>query len=225
MGHSHAFILGESNPASGRRMNGEITHLTVYARAGFGSRERSALENLWEIRGSGLQVGLALQGLGWPEDFGGLDVGQGKSPLLAESRIWVSRTPFVPTRHPKVTRAGAAKRDETGLQIGSPEHELLRLLRLEGFPEPLAVEPASYTELAGQRIGWSRFHKTRSFGDGRKAGSVGYGFQIEFAEAVRGPVAVGYASHFGMGEFVPEQNRNQMEINETEMHVRDERSG
>lgn len=43
-GHAHAFILSESNTALGRGRNGEITHVTVYAPAGFGSREVSALE-------------------------------------------------------------------------------------------------------------------------------------------------------------------------------------
>lgn len=36
---------------------------------------------------------------------------------------------------------GRAKVDATGFQIGSPEHELLRLLELAGFPEPEVMEP------------------------------------------------------------------------------------
>jgi CRISPR-associated protein Csb2 len=92
----------------------------------------------------------------------------------------------------------------SNLQISSPEHELRRLLALEGLPEPVAVEPVYFTDLAGQKVSWSSFHRTRSFGAGRRAGSVGYGFRIEFAEAVRGPIAVGYGGHFGMGEFESE---------------------
>jgi hypothetical protein len=61
-GYSHAFILSESNRALGKGQSGEITRITIYAPAGFGRVERVALENLWEIRGSGLQVGLVLQG-------------------------------------------------------------------------------------------------------------------------------------------------------------------
>jgi CRISPR-associated protein Csb2 len=200
-GHAHAYILPESNLALGRGKAGEITSLTVYAPAGFGSREIVALEDLKEVRGSGLDLQLTLSGLGRPENFGGTDPDRSESPLLAESRIWTSRTPFVPTRHPKATRAGAPKLDPSGLQIGSPEHELLRLLSLGGFPEPEAVEPVSFTEIAGERIEWASFRRARSSGNGRRAGSAGYGFRIEFAEPVRGPVALGYGAHFGMGGF------------------------
>jgi len=52
-GHAHAYILCESNLALGRGRSGEITHVTVYAPAGFGSREIVALEDLREVRGSG----------------------------------------------------------------------------------------------------------------------------------------------------------------------------
>ncbi len=203
-GHLHAYILCESVQALGRGRGGEITSVTVYAPAGFGSREVVALESLREVGGSGLEVQLTLSGLGHPESFGGNDAAGGESPLLAESRSWVSRTPFVPTRHPKATRAGAPKLDPaSGLQIGSPEHELLRLLSLGGFPEPEAVEPVSFTEIAGERIEWASFRRARSSGNGRRAGSAGYGFRIEFPAPVRGPVAVGYGAHFGMGGVEP----------------------
>jgi hypothetical protein len=153
--------------------------------------------------GSGLQVQLNLMGLGEPEDFGGLNVERGESPLLAKSRIWISRTPFVPTRHPKVTRAGVPKRDTTGLQIGSPEHELRRLLRLAGFPEPVLVEPLAGTTLGGREVPWRDFLRRRAKGEGRRtADGRGYGFRIEFAEAVRGLVAARFRAHYGLGVFV-----------------------
>lgn len=207
-GHGHAFILPESVEALGRGRSGEVTHVTVYAPGGFGSREVAALEALREVGGSGLDVQLTLSGLGRPESFGGSDAAGGDSPLLAESRSWVSRTPFVPTRYPKATRAGAPKLDPAGRQIGSPEHELLRLLGLAGFPEPVAVESVSFTEIAGERVGWSSFRRARNRGDGRRAGSAGYGFRIEFPEPVRGPVAVGYGAHFGMGTFIIDRIEN-----------------
>lgn len=203
-GHPHAFILSESNTALGKGGNGEITHVTVYAPAGFGSVELSALENLEELQGSGLYVQLNLLGLGLPEDFGGLDLKLGQSPILAKSRTWVSRTPFIPTRHPKATRAGVPKVDASGLQIGSPEHDLRRLLELGGFPVPLSVEPVAGTKLGEQEVAWHSFLRRRETGEVRPAvNGAGYGFRIEFPEPVQGPVAVGYGTHFGMGGFVP----------------------
>ena len=102
-GHGHAHIFCECDP--GRDGRGEITNVTVYARLGFGPRERAALESLSRIWGpDDLEVELALQKLGRPEDFRGC-------ALLGKSRSWVSRTPFLSTRHAK---AHTSRRGEAG---------------------------------------------------------------------------------------------------------------
>ncbi|HPS91172.1 MAG TPA: type I-U CRISPR-associated protein Csb2 [Methanothrix sp.] len=214
-GNRHAYIFCESNNRSGEDDGGEITHIVVYASMGFGSSDLKALENLSEIWGENdLRVAVVLQGLGQLEDFSvnsavnsvGMDADHPFCPLLSRSRIWVSRTPFIPTRHPKVTRAGALKLDGRGLQIGSPEHEVRRLLGLEGLSEIASVEPIAGTILGKRQIVWSSFRLSRDGGRGRRAGSRGYGFRIEFSEPVQGPLAVGYGAHFGMGLFVPEDD-------------------
>lgn len=131
------------------------------------------------------------------DNFVGTGADHAFCPLLSLSRVWVSRTPFIPTRHPKVTRAGALKLDATtGLQIGSPEHEVRRLLGLENLPEIASVEPIAGALLGKKQIGWSSFRLSRE-------GCRGYGFRIEFSEPVQGPLAVGYGAHFSMGLFVP----------------------
>jgi CRISPR-associated protein Csb2 len=187
-GHRHAHVFCESNNALGKGTGGEITHVTVYAPMGFGSSDQVALQDLNKIwGGDDLEVRLQLQGAGQPEDFGGLDLERGQCPLLAKSKTWVSRTPFLPTRHAKRTRAGALKRDANGLQIGSPEHELRRLLKLSGFPEPLAVEPVAGTTLSEREVPWHAFLRRRERDDGKSAANgAGYGFRIEFPEAVQG---------------------------------------
>jgi len=35
------------------------------------------------------------------------------------------------------------------------------------------------------------------------ADSRGFGFEVVFSEPVRGPIALGYGCHFGLGQFVP----------------------
>lgn len=209
-GHGHAHIFCESNLVNGRGGQGEITNITVFAPMGFRLPEQEALQRLKEVyvdRESSIQ--LSLQGLGVPEDFGGTSLEKGQCPLLAKARSWVSRTPFLSTRHPKRTRAGVPKVDSTGFQIGSPEHELLRLLLLAGFPEPESVEPVASTRLAGREVPWHAFLRKREISERRPvANGAGYGFRIEFAEPVQGPVAVGYASHFGMGGFEAEEEPN-----------------
>lgn len=198
-GHRHAFILPEAN---GR--HGYITHLTVYAPMGFDSRERRALDALVSVYGHGDPVlHLVLLGVGQPQDFGGIEVEIGRCPLFAESEVWESRTPFVPTRHPKTYRDGRPKLDENGLPIGSAEHDLRRLLREGDLPEPSWVAPLHETNLGGKPVRWLAFSTQRKRGAGRRGEHPGTGFRLTFPEAVRGPLALGYGAHFGLGVFVP----------------------
>lgn len=204
-GHGHAFILPEAN-----RQQGRITHVTICAAMGFEDGALRALHRLSKVWGhGGHDVQTVLIGVGGPESFAGTDLDAGECPLLVESSVWVSRTPFVPTRHPKVTRRGLPKEDADGLQIGSPEHDLRRLLRELGarYPEPTRVERTGGTYLGGKAVRWSAFRTQRDDGGGKRAGGVGYGFRIEFPEPVRGPIAVGYGAHFGLGTFVPPLER------------------
>ena len=122
-GHGHASYFCEADPA------GRLRHVTVHAPMGFDDGARAALGQLVEVRllrDASFRV--ALTGVGRRRDFAGLEIEAGRCPLFAASRVWVSQTPFVPTRHPKVTRAGCRKLDARGLQIGSAEHDLRRLL-------------------------------------------------------------------------------------------------
>lgn len=204
-GHEHAYIFCESNLSQGKGSQGDITHVTVFSLSGFSSHDENVLQNLKHIYGALVpDVHLSLMRMGRPRDFGGTDPDLGPCPLLAKSSTWVSRMPFVPARHPKVTRAGVPKRDATGLQIDSPEHELRRLLGLAGFPVPSVVESVSCTSLGGRNVCWSSFHTQRenNYEAKRAVGRVGYGFRIQFPEPVQGPVAVGYAAHLGLGSFV-----------------------
>ena len=205
-GHKHAFILCESNLGLGKGKRGEITQVVINAPMGFELHDRQALDGLTRVWGhGGHDIQLILLGVGQPEDFAGLDESKGESPMLAKSVSWISRTPFVSTRHPKATKMGVPKLDGNGLQIGSAEHDLRRLLELSAFPAPTSVEPISSTNLAGHETRWLKFRRDRIYGDGKRAASgYGYGFRIKFPVEVQGPIALGYGAHFGLGLFVPE---------------------
>lgn len=201
-GHRHAFYLSEADP-----LRGEVRFLTIVARMGFDERARRALESLRKTWGyDGHDLRLILLGIGQPEDFGGTNPQAGQCLPLAEASEWISQTPFVPTRHRKLRRNGEPKLDEYGREIGSPEHDLRRLLAEAGFPTPLEVAPEPCFQLDGRRLRWLQFQRTRKNGDGKHAGQLGYGFRITFSEPVRGPVAVGYGAHFGLGMFVPQSS-------------------
>jgi CRISPR-associated protein Csb2 len=199
-GHEHAFIFCEA------ARHGRIRYVTVYAPMGFDDPAQRALSRLVRVWGhGGHELQMVLAGIGQPKDLGGLEFDAGQCPLLAEARVWISHTPFVPTRHPKAARTGQPKLDDRGLQIGSPEHDLRRLLG-EHFPEPVNVNCVRETRLGGRPTRWSAFRTLRRRGGGRRSTAIGYGFRIEFAEPVRGPIAVGYGAHFGLGTFTPESS-------------------
>jgi CRISPR-associated protein Csb2 len=184
--HEHAFYLPSDDDGDGR-----LDHITVYAAQGFDKYAQQALGALRKVWGSGgHDIHTVLVGLGQPEDYGGCAVQKGQSPQLAESRIWVSRTPFLLARHPK--RNG---KDSPTAQV---RVELIR----QGFPDPVKVTSLDHTVIAGKKLRWLEFQRIRKQGNGRLAGPRGYGFRIEFRESVNGPIALGYACHFGLGQFV-----------------------
>jgi len=157
---------------------------------------------------SGLR--LLLVGLGRCEDF--------RSPLFKASQIWVSATPFLASRFPKER----GTRKDSGEFLGRDnakafarhvlEEDIQRWrLRCLNNPHPIAIpEPDSVTFLDGDRMGahqlrpiqFKRFRKRK--GDNGAQRSAG-GFRIVFPESVSGPICLGYSSHFGMGQFVPEK--------------------
>ncbi len=198
--HRHAFILPE---ASGRR--GLITHVTVYAPMGFDARARRALDAVRRVWCGGAILDLVLLGVGQGADFAGEDERAGQCPLFATSASWVSRTPFVPTRHAK-QHNGRAKLDEAGRIIGAPDHDLVRLLATQGYPAPAQIASVIDTRIGDRPTRWTAFRTQRNEGGGRRGPASAGGFRISFAEPVTGPIVLGYGAHFGLGVFVPERS-------------------
>lgn len=194
-GHQHVHIFCEANRSDCR----QITHVTLWAPGGLDRCAETALADVREIYSRGGHMAqLVMLGLGRVADFQGRDVKAGQCRLLVRSRVWKSLTPFVPTRHPK------RKLDANGRQIGSPEHDLIRLLTVRGFPEPVSVKSLNSMDFGGHSTRWLEFRTIRHDGSGVRAGNRGWGFRIEFPHQVEGPIAVGYGSHFGLGLFSPE---------------------
>jgi CRISPR-associated protein Csb2 len=198
-GHRHVHILCETH-----NRRGTITHVTLYAAMGFDQQARQGLDRLQRVWGhGGHDLQLVLLGVGQSRDF---TSGRGYADactLFGPAQVWQSYTPFVTTRHPKTYRDGRPKLDATGLQIGSPAHDLRRLLAESNRPAPVRVEPTSTTLLGGKSVSWLTFRTQRLHGSGRRAANRGHGFRLTFPYPVSGPIAVGYGAHFGLGTFVP----------------------
>lgn len=206
--HRHAFWLPED--ADG---DGEIDHVVVYAKEGFDHEVRNKLDQmtrLWIERPSkddedgkaDLSVRkewrLALEGFGKPEDFGDA------SRLLRKSIAWESVTPFLAAGH---------------LKAGGYPAEVRRLLARRGLPEPTEIaflRPQSsgvadsadspHAEDIGVRVRGRllraiHFHRFRTRGGEQQWDTIGTFLRLKFAEPIEGPLALGYACHFGLGLF------------------------
>ena len=202
-GHVHAHYIVESLDG-----DGHVSHVTVWAPMGFDDKALGALERLdkvWHNDAPKFDLQTILLGTGQPEDFAGTNRRAGHSLALAKSKTWRSRTPFVPTRHPKPD-----KPKENGYTVGSPAHDLLRLLDEAGFPEPVALHgpdddhAPETTDLGGKQTRWLDFRTIRTSGSGRRSDSRGWGFTIEFPDEVAGPICLGYGAHYGLGRFEPQ---------------------
>ncbi len=205
-GHQHTHFIPE---ALGR--HGHVTHLTLWAPMGFDEEALAALsrvERVWNNRAPEFEFDLVFLGSGSREDFAGTNRQAGHSLALVESSTWVSRTPFVPTRHIKKRSDGTPKvDDETGYVLGGARHDLHRLLMEAGFPSPRRIstleDGPEGTNLAGKLTRWLEFRTDRPSGNGRRATHRGFGFRIEFDQPVRGPLCLGYGAHYGLGRFEP----------------------
>lgn len=186
LNHQHAMYLSSGDdPTNAKR--GFIDHLVIAARAGFDDQDIVALQRLRRLwRRGGHDLELVLIGLGQSADFGGTEVP--RAPMLSESRVWESLTPFVPTRHPKVVR---------GVDIDTVADQLCR-----GCEQLLGVKPIEVSPV-GRPASWSRFRRRRLDGGGSRGPDRAFGARLVFEQPVRGPIALGYGAHFGLGLFVP----------------------
>ena len=178
--HLHAFFLPIDEDSDGK-----LDHLILYAADGFGSREQRALDVWRKTRGpAGIELNVVWLGV---------------EENLPAARRWRSATPFVPTRHYKER---GAKRDRFPRQQLA-EMNLREELARRGLPAPIRVEEVAELRLQGRPLAWRHFRQWRVLGEGRRGNDFGRGFEIECPEPVSGPLALGYACHFGLGLFVP----------------------
>ena len=180
--HRHAHYVPDARGHARR-----ITHCLVYAPAGFSETEQAALARVSFLVQPHNRPALdvVLSGFGDAPDF------VGATPLLGVSRRWRSRTPFVLTRHPRRGK-------------DTPADQVVRELRLRGFPAPEKVVFIAGAALTDPRAGdsgltrWVEFHVQRR---GRPHPPGAVGFELVFAEPQRGPMLLGYGCHYGLGQF------------------------
>ena len=194
--HGHAFWLPEDADGDGR-----IDHVSVFISGGIDPRVRDRLDHIARLWTAPRQRAgeaapdaaateewrLALEGFGRPEDFAD---GGG---IFGASTRWRSATPFLASGHLKT--AGHAG-------------EFRRLLRRRGLDDCFGfdVRAVRIEERADIAVGEEprraiHFHRFRSRGGEARFDATGALLDVSFPVPVCGPLALGYASHFGLGLF------------------------
>jgi CRISPR-associated protein Csb2 len=189
--HAHAFWLPED--ADG---DGEIDHVAVYVAAGLNDECREKLDRitrLWidkrgrddedeSVHSGRKEWRLALEGFGFPSDFGSA------SRLFGYSSRWHSMTPYLTPWHAK---KGFGWEDQIARE--------LKERGMEGTCE-MPRDDGSLT-INGRQRRPIHFRRFRSRGGLRQPDTVGRFVELTFTHPVQGPLALGYACHFGLGLF------------------------
>lgn len=179
--HTHAYFLPEDADN-----DGHIDHVTVHAAAGFDPANRAvfaSLTKLWD--GKGGEWRLALDHLGDREAV----AGQRSTGLLAIARTWESLTPYLHPWHCK--------------RAFGPQDQLLRELKQRGWPVPSRIEALNEVIIAARPLRPVHYRRWRAQHRQAQPDSQGSLWRLTFAEPVPGPLALGFACHFGLGVFRP----------------------
>jgi CRISPR-associated protein Csb2 len=180
--------------------DGHLDHLVVYASIGLGDAAQHAIRTLrrtWTKGGVG-DIQVAVVGHG---DLGMLR--QLPSPLNRHverllgpptgARVWESATPLVLPRFLK-PRGKNSLRGQINAELASRQLPEL---------ESVFVDPDLTRELR-------HYVRQRTHGGVAPPANSGYGLRLTFSEPLRGPLLLGYGSHFGLGMFraLAENNRS-----------------
>ena len=196
-GHRHAHLVPLCLDQSGRHSADghdprRIDHVLVHCPMGFDDRALAALRQVQRTWAKDLTLFVTLVGLGEAGDF------VATTELVTASARWESSTPFVPPRYLKAS----GKNDLEG--------QVRAELESRGLPEPSAVEVmlsdgqfVAATGVPPVSPRYRHFRKERDDAARRPAQRAAYHLRVTFAAPVRGPLALGYAAHFGLGLFAP----------------------
>ena len=189
-GHPHAFYLPADEDGDGR-----LEHLTVWVPSGLDLEEFQAIVSVQKLnRGGGRKpIQVVYQAHGSVGNFD--DV----TPLFSKSNRWRSLTPYVLTRHRKRDSDSPEEQIEREVSLRYPDKKLrsVKLKDPRGRIEPMRP---------GRSNGFRPFDFFRyRQGGGSNAGGA-FNFELEFEEEVCGPIALGFACHYGLGLFVPSRD-------------------
>ncbi len=198
--HDHAHILPLDLDD-----DGHLDHILLWAAMGLLDREQAAVRAVRHTytKGGIGPLRLALAGSGGLSDLSTLPgpFGDGLRTVLGShvtATVWKSTTPFVPPRYLK-------KRGRNTI-----EGQIAAELTVRNFPLPTTVRiiDPHKDELARRH---RHFVRSRRYGPTAPV-DCGFTLELRFAGPVRGPMCLGYGSHFGLGLFAPVSDAKQNDM-------------
>jgi CRISPR-associated protein Csb2 len=173
--HGHAFYLPWDSDGDGR-----LDRVLVHVPSGMDAQQRHMVEKLNRIWSrDGGKWCLVLESIGRDN----------VSTLLSRSTHWTSVTPYLHPWHRKKTF--------------DVEDQIHRECRERGLPEPVTVERFGEALVGHQKRRPIHFHRFRNRRGLTQPDRLGGFWRLSFPEPVGGPLALGFACHFGLGLFVP----------------------
>ncbi len=197
--HAHFFPLD----LDGDR---RIDHVLIYAPAGLDATAQRAITRLRRTWTKGEETEIFVTCAGFSDldlfrrQLTGAD-GRALAIIPREpSRCWISYTPYVPARFLKTKNGRYTLHDD-----------VRRELALRKMPEAADVRSFLESGPAGRRElvkrDFPEYLRCRRPGKPQPPRPNVFGIRIELSEAVAGPIALGYASHFGLGIFETDRSR------------------
>lgn len=184
--HAHAHTLPVDLDSDGR-----IDHFIIHANMGLGEAAQRAIRTLRRTWTKGVVGDLQLALVG----YGDLNILRQLPPPLNHRierllgppkgvRVWESATPFVPPRFIK-PRGRNTLPGQISAELAS--RQLPAIVRIDTLDETTRA--------------LRHYIRRRNHGGVQPFCDIGYGLRLTFVEPVQGPLALGYASHYGLGMF------------------------
>lgn len=207
-GHRHVQLI----PLSLACRPDRFDHVLVYAAMGLDASAREALGAVRKTYAKGMpELFVTLAGMGLRDDF------MRHVPDVLRASVWRSRTPFVPPRFMK-------PRGRNSLR-GQIEHELDER-GLHGLVDvAIELDDGRFVSLEAFESNMRPSHRFRHVhlerGDQVPPMRTAYSLELRFAQPVQGPIALGYACHFGLGGFAPIHSAARQSMGTTYDHSSD----
>jgi len=187
--HAHAFWLPDPNE------RGEIEHVLVHAPGGLSPEAMRVLTALQQIeRGEGEPPRLMLEGFGTASLFDRV------TPLSGESAGWRSVTPYLHPWHLKKPEMRTPQATAAAI-LGQLRREWCA--RGSGLAEIVEIRELPSIQHGGRALRPLHFHRFRRKSGLLQPDTLGRLLELRFAAPTRGPLALGFACHFGLGLFGP----------------------